>query len=45
MAAQKAADTYDFVSVRGEETERLYDFLEAHRARPSLQGRGWARDK
>ncbi|XP_075302410.1 LOW QUALITY PROTEIN: uncharacterized protein LOC142365467 [Opisthocomus hoazin] len=44
MAAQQAADTCDCVSVRAEETERLYDFLEVHRARPSLQGQGWARD-
>jgi len=34
----------DCVSVQAEETERLYDFLEAHRARPSLQGQGWVRD-
>jgi len=44
MAALQAADTCDCVSVRAEEAERLYDFLEAHRARPSLQGQGWARD-
>jgi len=44
MAAPQAADTCDCVSVRTEETERLYDFLEAHRARPLLQGQGWARD-
>jgi len=44
MAAPQAADTCDRVSVRAEETERLYDFLEAHQARPLLQGQGWARD-
>jgi len=44
MAAPQAADMCDCVSVQAEETERLYDFLEAHQARPSLQGQGWVRD-
>jgi len=43
MATQQAADTCGYVSMQGEEAERLYDFLEAHRARPSLQGQGCVR--
>jgi len=43
MAAPQAADMCDCVSVLAEETERLYDFLEAHRARPLFQGQGWVR--
>jgi len=44
MAAPQEADTCDCVSMWAEEAESLYDFLEAHQARPSLQGQGWARD-
>jgi len=44
MAAQQTADTCDCVYVQAEEAERLYYFLEAHQARPSLLGQGWARD-
>jgi len=44
MATQQAADTCDCASTWAEEAERLYDFLEAHQAHPSLQGQGWVRD-
>jgi len=44
MAAQQAVHTCDCASMQAEEGERLSEFPEAHRARPSLQGQGWARD-
>ncbi|XP_074669757.1 uncharacterized protein LOC141918805 [Strix aluco] len=41
MAAQKAADAYVPSPVKG--IDKLYDLLEAHQSRPSLQGQDWAK--
>ncbi|GAB0189146.1 hypothetical protein GRJ2_001379900 [Grus japonensis] len=43
MAAQKAGDICDCAPVRTEEIDKLDDFLELYRSRPSLLGQDWAR--
>ncbi|XP_074682581.1 uncharacterized protein LOC141924255 [Strix aluco] len=43
MGTLPAVDVCDEVLLRGEGIDKLYDLLEAHRSRPSVQGLDWAR--
>uniref|UniRef100_A0A663EGK8 Uncharacterized protein n=1 Tax=Aquila chrysaetos chrysaetos TaxID=223781 RepID=A0A663EGK8_AQUCH len=44
MDAQKTVVVCDFVPSWVEGIDQLYDLLEAHRSRPSLQGQDWAKN-
>ncbi|XP_074719620.1 uncharacterized protein LOC141941203 [Strix uralensis] len=44
MATQKAADACDDVPSWVEGIDKLYDLLEAHRSRPSIQGQDWVKN-